>query len=399
MTNEFAHRISGRLSDCQADNSFRLTAEARALKASGADIAWMMLGEPDFDTPWNIIDRAKLAMDDGWTHYTHSAGIDSLRERYAEYVNREYGVRRIKKENIVIQPGGSMISYLACVTLIDPGDEAIIFDPTFPVYEQGIRMMGGVPVHVPLDEKIAWRFDYDRLEKAVTDKTKAIFINSPQNPTGGVFTKEDIAFVAELARMHGIYVFSDEIYNRFVYEGQHASILHVPDFLEQTILLDGHSKTYAMTGWRLAFSVSSVEVAERFADLMTLINCNTAPFTQWAGDEALHGDQSESEKMIAEFELRRNHIYSGLKKIDGISLVKPAGAFYAFVNVEKFTTGSNRTARELQRILLHDYHVAVLPGPIFGRYCENYIRLSFAADREMITKGVERLSEAFSELC
>jgi len=394
----FINRFACRISDCRDDNSFRLVAEARSLEQSGRDIAYLMLGEPDFDTPRNIIDKAKWALDNHYTHYTHSAGIPELRDRYAEYVNRQYGVGFVDGKNIVIQPGGSMICFLACAALIDPGDEAIILDPTFPVYEQSMKMFGGIVRRLPLDEKSGWRFDHDMFASMVSSKTKIVFLNSPQNPTGGILEADDFKFVAGFARQFGFYVFSDEIYNRFVYDREHSGILDIPDFLEHTILLDGHSKTYAMTGWRLAFSVTSPALAEKFTDLMTLINCNTASFTQVAGDEALHGDQTESQKMIAEFRARRDIIYEGLKSIDGVSLSKPLGAFYAFLNVKKFSKYKGKTSRQLQSILLHKYGVAVLPGTIFGPAGEGYIRLSYAADRETIKSGLDRLKTAFSEL-
>jgi len=398
LKSKFDHRFACRISECQDDNAFKLVAEARQLEASGGDIAYLMLGEPDFDTPSNIIEKAKWALDNGYTHYTPSAGLPELRDRYAEFVCRRYGVDGITGKNIVIQPGGSMICYLAGVALIDQGDEAIILDPTFPVYEQGVVMSGGAVKRLPLDEKSGWRFDHEKLASLVNDRTKIIFLNSPQNPTGGILDADDIRFVAELAMKHGFYVFSDEIYNRFVYDGTHASILDVPGFIEQTIFLDGHSKTYAMTGWRCAFSVTGEALADKFTDLMTLINCNTASFTQVAGDEALHGDQSGSEAMISEFKERRDLVYEGLKDVEEISLNKPEGAFYAFLNVKKFTEGKGRTSRELQTILLHKYGVATLPGTVFGPGGEGYIRISFAADEKTIMKGIERLKVAFSEL-
>jgi len=400
----FTHRIASRMHDCRTENSFRMVAEARSLASHGNDIAFLMLGEPDFDTPPNIIKKAQWAIDHGHTHYTPSAGYNDLRERYADYVCSQYGIEDISGKNIVIQPGGSMICFITAVALIDPGDEAIVMDPTFPVYEQGVRMMGGVVRYCTLDEKSGWRFDPDRLESLITDKTKIVYLNSPQNPTGGILTLEDLEFVAGLARKHGFYVLSDEIYNRFVFEGRHSSILHIPNFLEQTILVDGHSKTYAMTGWRLAFSVTGAEIAERFADLMTLANCNTASFTQVAGDEALWGDQSGAESMIDEFKARSEIIYNGLNEIPTISVTKPLGAFYIFPNVHRYTTGykgndgRERTVKELQRILLHDYHVAVLPGTIFGASGKSHIRLSFAADRDTLHKAIERLKTAFAEI-
>ncbi len=394
----FSHRIAQRMSGCGTEGAFVVLAEAKQLEAQGRDIVHLQIGEPDFDTAPNIIERAKQALDQGFTHYTPSAGLWEMRERYAEYVCRRYGVSGITGRNIVITPGAKPICFLVGVALIDPGDEVIIFDPTYPAYENAAHLMGGVVKRLPLTEESGFRFDHDQLASLVTDKTKLFYMNTPQNPTGGVLTMEDLEFIAELARRRNFYVFSDEIYNRLVYDGEHASILHVPDFLEQTIMLDGHSKTYAMTGWRLGFSISSEQVVDHMTVLMTNANSCTAAFTQVAGAEALLGDQSSVDEMVARFKMRRNLIVDGLNSIPGVTCTLPAGAFYAYPNVKEFTEKQGRTARELQHILLHEYGVACLDGTCFGPGGEGYLRFSYANSKENIEKGLERLRDAFSHL-
>jgi aspartate/methionine/tyrosine aminotransferase len=394
----FKHRIAQRMAGCGTEGAFVVLAEARALEAQGRDIIHLQIGEPDFDTPRNIIDRAHWALDHGYTHYTPSAGIMEMRERYAEFVRQRFNVSGISARNIVIMPGAKPICFLTGVALIDPGDEVILFDPTYPAYDAAIHLMDGVPRRLPLTEESGFRFDHEQLAALVSDKTKLFFLNSPQNPTGGVLTQEDLEFIAELARRHNFYVFSDEIYNRFVYEGEHASILHVPEFLDHTIMLDGHSKTYAMTGWRLGFSVSCETLAEQLTVLMTNANSCTASFTQIAGEEALLGDQSGAEEMIARFKMRRSIIVDGLNSIPGVSCTMPAGAFYAFPNVKEYTQKQGRTSRELQHLLLHEYGVACLAGTSFGPAGEGYLRFSYANSKENIEKALERLREAFDHL-
>ncbi|MBN2080656.1 pyridoxal phosphate-dependent aminotransferase [bacterium] len=394
----FAHRIAERMQGCGTEGAFVVLAEARKLEAEGREIVHLQIGEPDFDTPRNIIDRAHWALDNGWTHYSPSAGILEMRERYAEFVCKQYGVSGISGKNIVIMPGAKPICFLTGLALIDPGDEVILFDPTYPAYDAAIHLTGGIAKRLPLKEETGFRFDHDELAALVSDKTKLFFLNSPQNPTGGVLTREDLEYIAELARRHNFYVFSDEIYNRFVYEGDHASILHVPDFLDHTIMLDGHSKTYAMTGWRLGFSVSSEEMVKHLTVLMTNANSCTSSFTQIAGEEALLGDQSGAEEIIARFKMRRSIIVDGLNSIPGVSCAMPAGAFYAFPNVKEYTIKQDRTSQQLQRLLLHEYGVACLAGTCFGPMGEGYLRFSYANSKENIEKGLERLREAFSRL-
>lgn len=394
----FNHRFAERMDGCGTEGAFVVLAEAKLLEAQGRDIIHLQIGEPDFDTPGNIVEKAHWALDNHYTHYTASAGLQEMRERYAGYVNQRYGVNDVAAENVVIMPGAKPVIFLTVCALVDPGDEVIIFDPAYPAYAAAAHLMGGRPVYLPLKEESGFRFDHEQLAALVSDKTKLLCLNSPQNPTGGVFTAEDLQFIADLSARHGFYVLSDEIYNRFVYEGKHVSMLHYPQCREQLVVLDGHSKTYAMTGWRLGFAVAAKPVADQLTLLMTNANSCAAAFTQVAGAEALLGDQSGAEKMIAEFKERRELIVDGLNAIPGVSCHRPSGAFYVFPNVTNFTAPHGRTSHDLQKLLLHEYGVACLAGTAFGDGGEGYLRLSYANSRENIKKALERLGDAFSKL-
>lgn len=394
----FAHRFATRLDSCGTEDAFVVLAEAKRLEAEGRSIIHLQIGEPDFDTPSNVIAKAKEALSSGFTHYTASAGLMAMRERYAEYVNQRYGVSHVKAENIVIMPGAKPVVFLSSLALLDPGDEAIILDPIYPAYMASINLTGATAVRLPLTEDTGFRFDHEKLRSLVSSKTKLVYLNSPQNPTGGVLTAEDYHAVAELAREYGFYVLSDEIYNRFVYDEDHISMMSVPDFQDQLILLDGHSKTYAMTGWRLGFAVTSAELARRLTLLMTNSVSCTAAFTQVAGEEALLGDQSEANAMIEEFRVRRDLIVDGLNSIPGVKCHKPKGAFYVFPNIKAYTEGMGRTSSDIQRALLHDYGVACLAGTSFGPGGEGYLRFSYAASRENLTEAIDRMRNAFAKL-
>jgi aspartate aminotransferase len=394
----FKHRFASRASGLATEGAFVVLAEAKRLEAEGRDIIHLQIGEPDFDTPSNVIAKAKWALDNHYTHYTASAGAHEMRARYAEYICRRYQVNNIAAENIVIMPGAKPIVFLTGLALIEPGDEVILLDPTYPAYYTSIQVCGGIPKRLPLTEDTEFRFDHEQLAALVTDKTKLLYLNTPQNPTGGILTRDDLDFIAELARKHNFYVMSDEIYNRFVYEGEHASMVTVPDFLDHLVLLDGHSKTYAMTGWRIGMACTNVPMAQRLTELMTTAVSCTASFTQVAGAEALLGDQSEAEAMIAEFKLRRELIVKGLNEIPGVKCHMPKGAFYVFPNVKAYTEPRGIKSIDLQRMLLHEYGVACLAGTSFGPGGEGYLRLSYANSRENITKALGRLREAFEHL-
>lgn len=395
---DFAHRFSGRTEGLATEGAFVVLAEAKRLEAQGRDIIHLQIGEPDFDTPSNVIAKAKWALDNHYTHYTASAGLYEMRERYADYVCQRYGVTDITAENIVIMPGAKPIIFMTGLALINPGDEVILLDPTYPAYYTTIQVCGGVAKRLPLTEDTGFRFDHDRLKALISDKTKLFYLNTPQNPTGGILTREDLDFIADLARKHNFYVLSDEIYNRFVYDGEHAGMIGVPDILDRLVLLDGHSKTYAMTGWRLGLACTNVTLAKRLTELMTTVASCTAAFTQVAGAEALLGDQSEAEAMIAEFRVRRDLIVNGLNEIPGVKCHRPKGAFYVFPNVQEYTSRRGRTSQQLQELLLHEYGVACLAGTSFGPGGEGYLRFSYANSRENIAKALDRLREAFRRL-
>lgn len=392
------HNFARRMGDLTTEGAFVVLAEAKKLEAQGRSIIHLQIGEPDFATPSNVIAKAHWALDNGYTHYTPSAGLLEMRARYAEYVCQRYHVTGITGDNIVIMPGAKPIVLLTGLALIDPGDEVIILDPTYPAYEGTVKLCGGIVKRLPLTEDTDFRFDHNQLKSLVTEKTKLLFLNSPQNPTGGVLTREDLDFIADMAHKYNFYILSDEIYNRFVYEGEHASMMSVPGILEHLVLLDGHSKTYAMTGWRLGLACTNVELAKRLTELMTVSNSCTAAFTQIAGAEALLGDQSEAEAMIAEFKIRRGLIVDGLNNIPGVKCHVPKGAFYVFPNVKEYTERHGRTSLDLQRTLLHEYGVACLAGTCFGPGGEGYLRFSYANSRENINEALNRLNEAFSHL-
>lgn len=394
----FAHRFASRLDGAGTEDAFVVLAEAKRLEAEGRSIVHLQIGEPDFDTPRNIIEKAHWALDNHYTHYTGSAGLVPVREKYAEYVCRQYGVSDITADNIVIYPGAKPIVFLSALMLINPGDEVIIFDPIYPAYAAAIQLVGGVIKTCPLTEDTGFRFEHDKLAALITPKTKLFYCNTPQNPTGGVLTREDLDFIAALAQKHGFYVLSDEIYNRFVYEGKHESLLTEGGFRDQLILLDGHSKTYAMTGWRLGFSVTTPEVAKKLTLLVTNSASCTAAFTQMAGVEALFGDQSGADNMIAEFKARRDLIVDGLNAIPGVKCHRPNGAFYVFPNVSAYTTPYGRTSKDIQHKLLHDYGVACLPGTSFGPGGEGYLRLSYANSRENLAEALKRIADCFGKL-
>lgn len=395
---EFKHRFAKRMDGCGIEGAFVVLAEAKLLEAQGKDIIHLQIGEPDFNTPSNIIAKAHWALDHGYTHYSPSAGFMQMREKYAEYVAKTYGRSDIEAENIVIMPGAKPVVFLTAMALINPGDEVIHFNPSYPAYDAAVRLVGGVPKLLDLQEETGFRFEISELEKLITTRTKLLILCTPQNPTGGILTKGDLDAVARLAKEHGFYVLSDEIYNRFVYDGKHTSFLHQSDVLEQTIVLDGHSKTYAMTGWRLGFAICSKAIAEQLTLLMTNANSCPAAFTQIAGEEALLGDQSEAEAMIAEFKVRRDLIVDGLNDIPGVSCTRPAGAFYVFPNIKRITEGHGRTSLDIQNLLLNEYGVALLAGTSFGPGGEGYLRLSYANSQENLTKALARIKTAFSHL-
>jgi aspartate/methionine/tyrosine aminotransferase len=368
------------------ETAFEVLARAKAMEAEGRDMVHLEIGEPDFDTPPNIIKAAITALKSGYTHYGPSAGMPAVRKVFAEYITKDRGVE-VKAENIVVTPGAKPILFFSILALVDEGDEVIYPNPGFPIYESVINFVGGVPVPIPLREEKNFSFDVDELRSLVNEKTKLIIVNSPQNPTGGILTKKDMKAVAELADKYDTWILSDEVYSKIIYEGKHVSIYDFPEVKDRTILLEGHSKTYAMTGWRLGYGIMPAPLAEHIARLQTNSNSCTASFTQMAGVEALTGPQTKSRKMVKEFKARRDLIVDGLNAIPGFTCLKPKGSFYVFPNI----TGTGMKSKELEVYLLEKAGVAGLSGTSFGKYGEGYLRFSYANSQENIKKALEKI--------
>lgn len=389
----FEKIFADKMGNLGTETAFEVLAKAKKLEATGRNIVHLEIGEPDFDTPKNVIEAGVNALRNGYTHYGPAPGLPQLRESIASYVKKYKNVDT-NIDEIVVVPGGKPIMFFTIMALTNPGDEVIYPNPGFPIYESVIKFVGGVPVPMPLKEENDFRIDIEDLKKKITDKTKLVIINSPANPTGGVFTPDDIRNIADLVRGKGIFVLSDEIYDRVVYEGTPLSIATLPGMKDYTIILDGFSKTYAMTGWRLGYGIMHKEIAARISQLMVNSNSCTAAFTQMAGVEALEGPQDDVAKMVAEFRKRRDVIVKGLNSIKGIKCALPQGAFYAFPNI----TGTGLKSKELADYLLENANVAVLGGTAFGEYGEGYLRMSYANSIENIEKALDRIGKAVESL-
>ncbi len=357
------------------------------------DVVHLEIGEPDFDTPQNIRDAATEALNKGYTHYCNSQGIVPLRVEIAKEMERTRGVP-IDPQRVIVTPGAKPIMFYSILSLLDNGDEAIYPDPLYPIYESMINFTGAQAVPVRLREELDFRFDIDELKSKVTPRTKLIVLNSPHNPTGGVLEEEDVRAIAEIAQKHDITVLSDEVYEYIIYEGKHLSIASLPSMLDRTILLNGFSKTYAMTGWRLGYAVMPPELVEPVVRLITNSVSCTVPFIQYAGIEALTGPQDSVPKMVSEFKKRRDLIVDGLNQIPGISCRRPRGAFYVFPNIKELGVD----CKQFADYLLHEAGVATLPGTHFGRYGEGYLRLSYATSVENIKNALERIDRAVTKL-
>jgi aspartate/methionine/tyrosine aminotransferase len=387
--------IAQRMSRLGTETAFEVLVKARKLEAEGRDIVHLEIGEPDFDTPSNIIDAAKNALDTGFTHYGPSAGLPQAREAIADYIERTRPGVTCSADEIVITPGAKPIMFYAMMATLDEGDEVIYPNPGFPIYESVINFLGAKPVALPLKEEKEFRFDISDLEDRITKKTRMLIINTPQNPTGGILTREDLQAIAELAVANNLIVFSDEIYSRMTYDGfQHSSILEFPGMKERTIMLDGFSKTYAMTGWRLGYGMMPASIASIVAKLQTNCTSCTSSFTQVAGIEALNGPQDAATEMIEEFRRRRDVIVDGLNEIPGFRCHRPQGAFYVFPNIE----GTGYSSQRMADYLLNTAGVACLSGTAFGQFGEGFIRFSYANSIENIRKALDRVNEAVSKL-
>lgn len=385
---QFELRLAERMSRLGTETAFEVLSRARALECEGKDIIHLEIGEPDFDTPRNIIETAAEALHAGWTHYGPSAGLPELRETIAEEVSRTRGIR-VQPEEVVVVPGGKPIIFFSILALINAGDEVIYPNPGFPIYESMVNYVGGNAIPIRLREEKDFSLDVDELADMISDRTRLIILNSPQNPTGGVLGKRDIEQIADAIGDRNIFVLSDEIYSRLIFEGKHHSIMAEPGFKERTILLDGFSKTYAMTGWRMGYGVMRPDLAMQIARLMTNSNSCTASFSQIAGVEALRGDQSSVDRMRDEFRKRRDMFVDGLNRIPGFSCRMPRGAFYVFPNI----TGTGWQSKPLADALLEEAGVACLSGTSFGAYGEGYIRFSIANSMENLARALERIED------
>jgi aspartate/methionine/tyrosine aminotransferase len=379
-------RLAKRMARLGTETAFEVLVKAKALEAQGRDIIHLEIGEPDFDTPSNIIEAGCDALRKGFTHYGPSAGMIELREVIAQHVSETRRVN-VMPDEVVVVPGGKPIIFFSILTLAEDGDEIIYPNPGFPIYESMINYVGAKAVPIRLREELDFRLDVDELASLINDRTKLIILNSPQNPTGGVLTKDDIAAIARTIGDRNIMVLSDEIYSQLIFEGEDHSIMSIDGMKERTILLDGFSKTYAMTGWRMGYGVMRADLATHISRLMTNSNSCTASFTQIAGIEALRGPQNVVDAMRAKFQKRRDVMVAGLNKIKGFSCRVPHGAFYVFPNITK----TGWPAKKLADALLEDADVAALSGTAFGDFGEGYLRFSVANSIEKIEKALDRI--------
>ena len=385
-------KYATRMSRCGTETAFEVLVRAQALERQGKEVVHLQIGEPDFDTPRHIRQAAATALDEGWTHYSPSPGLMEFRQVIAEHVSKTRGIA-VAPEEVVVTPGGKPIMFFTMMALLDEGDEAIYPNPGFPIYESVIELLGARAVPLPLREERDFAFDVDEFERLVTPRTKLVIVNSPQNPTGGVLDKQTLDRVAEIARKQDFYILSDEIYSRIIYEGEPLSLSSYPGLKERVVILDGFSKTYAMTGWRLGYGVMEPTLAKHVARLQTNSNSCTNSFVQRAGIVALRGPQDGVDEMVAEFRRRRDAVVAGLNKLPGVSCRMPKGAFYVFPNITK--TGMK--SQELADSLLNEAGVATLSGTAFGAYGEGYLRLSYANSLPNLEKALQKMHEFFTK--
>jgi aspartate aminotransferase len=385
--------IAERMSHLGTESAFEVFARAKALEAQGKSIVHLEIGQPDFQTPMHVCEAAFRAMKDGYTGYAPASGLLEFREVIADHISKTRNIA-VHPDEVVVTPGAKPIIFFTILALVNAGDEVIYPDPGFPVYESVINFVNAKGVPLPLREDIEFRFQIDDLVNAISERTKLLILNSPQNPTGSLLTLDDLSAIARLAHQHDFYVLSDEIYSRMIYDGEHHSIIEFPGMKERTILLDGHSKTYSMTGWRLGYGIVPKSIVDQMVRLM--INCNscTCSFTQIAGMAALQGSQDFVTAMVAEFKTRRDTIVDGLNTIAGIHCLKPAGAFYVFPNVKQIPLSSEALADYLMK----EAGVSLLPGTAFGEQGEGYLRLSYANSLDNISEALERIRSAIKNL-
>ncbi|MBV9599995.1 MAG: pyridoxal phosphate-dependent aminotransferase [Chloroflexi bacterium] len=381
-----AIKTAERMNHIGQETAFEVLVRARALEATGRSVIHLEIGEPDFDTPGHIVAAAQQALEEGMTHYGPGAGLPEVRHAVAAYLQQWRGLD-VDPQRVVITPGGKPIMFFAILALINPGDEVMYPDPGFPIYESMARFVGGTPVPMPLREERRFRFDPDEFQHLVSDRTRLIIINSPHNPTGSVLTRADLQVIADVARERDVVVLSDEIYSRLLYTGAHESIANFPGMLDRTIILDGWSKTWAMTGWRLGFGVFPPELVPHVERLISNSVSCTASFAQEAAKAAMEGPQDAVDRMLQEFTARRSAIVGGLNQLPGVRCLEPDGAFYAFPNI----TGTGIASRALADRLLQEAGVACLSGTAFGDYGEGFIRFSYANSLPNIEDALERM--------
>ncbi|MDA2926022.1 pyridoxal phosphate-dependent aminotransferase [Acidobacteria bacterium AH-259-G07] len=386
-------RLAQRMSRLGTETAFEVLAAAKAMETQGRKIIHLEIGEPDFDTREHIVDAAIQALREGYHHYTPASGMAALREAIAKEVSRTRQIE-VAPEEVVVTPGAKPIMFFSLLALVQEGDEVIYPNPGFPIYESMINYVGARPVPVRLQEELDFRMDVQELIKAVGPRTRMVILNSPNNPTGSVLTKQDLAWLAEAFAERDVIFLSDEIYSRIIYEGEQYSIASFPGMKERTIILDGFSKTYAMTGWRLGYGVMNRTLAAQISKLMINSNSCTAAFTQMAGITALQGNQKPVYEMVETFRRRRDRVVELLNQIEGISCRLPRGSFYVFPNVRALGQDSAQLAKHL----LDEAGVAVLSGTAFGEYGEGYLRLSYATSMEALEEGVAKIAESTKQL-
>jgi aspartate/methionine/tyrosine aminotransferase len=381
-------KLAQKMSRIGTESAFEVLARARALEKQGRNIIHLEIGEPDFPTPAHIVEAGKRALDEGWTKYGPTQGFPEVREAIASYISRTRKIA-VGAENVCVVPGGKPIMYFIMTALLEAGDEVVFPDPSFPIYESLIHFLGATAVGVPVVESRGFSFDLETLRRSLSDKTKLVILNSPANPTGGVIPKDDIAQMAALLRDRDLIVMSDEIYSRIWYESEPTSISSYDGMLDKTVILDGFSKTYSMTGWRLGYGVMPTWLAAAVVQLMVNSNSCTASFSQRAGIAALEGPQDCVTAMVGEFRRRRDAIVKGLNSIPGFRCAVPAGAFYAFPNV----SGTKLETKALADLLLNEAGVACLDGTSFGQHGAGHLRFSYANSLENILEAIERIRQ------
>ncbi len=385
-------QLAERMQRIGVESAFEVLVRAKELEAQGRSIIHLEIGEPDFPTPAHIVQAAKRALDEGWTHYGPTQGLPELRQSIAAYVSRTRGID-VGPQHVCVTPGGKPIIFFPMIALLEPGDEVVFPNPGFPIYESMIRFLGATPISIPLVEERGFSFDLNLLQDRITSRTKMLVLNSPQNPTGGLIPADDIRAIAEIVQNRDLMVLSDEIYSRIYYDAQPpVSISSFPGMLEKTIILDGFSKTYAMTGWRMGYGVMPEWLVDPVNKLMVNSNSCTASFTQRAGIAAIEGPQDGVDSMVAEFHRRRDAFCAGLNRIPGFHCALPGGAFYAFANI----TGTGMHSKTLADYLLYEAGVSCLNGGAFGEFGNGYIRFSYANSLENLMEAVKRIENVSS---